>query len=107
MRQASPYPHDAWSTQPGEAYLTRDGIRNIKSTLTNQIFKQEMLHTYEQKSQSRDELVQEARRAIRQLTQEMAQVSARLLRLSRRWSNWLDNWKWSRAKNPTATFPSP
>ena len=63
----------AWSTQPGEAYLTRDGIRNIKSTLTNQIFKQEMLHTYEQKSQSRDELVREARRAIRQLTQEMTQ----------------------------------
>ena len=61
----------AWSTQPGEAYLTRDGIRNIKSTLTNQIFKQEMLHTYEQKSQSRDELVREARWAIRQFTQEM------------------------------------
>ena len=61
----------AWSTQPGEAYLTRDGIRNIKSALTNQIFKQEMLHTYEQKSQSRDELVREARRAIRRLTQEM------------------------------------
>ena len=61
----------AWSTVPGEAYLTRDGIRNIKSTLTNQIFKQEMLHTYEQKSQSRNELVREARRAIRQLTQEM------------------------------------
>ena len=63
----------AWSTQPEEAYLTRDGIRKIKSTLTNQIFKQEMLHTYEQKSQSRDELVREARRMIRQLTQEMAQ----------------------------------
>ena len=63
----------AWSTVPGEAYLTRDGIRNIKSALTNQIFKQEMLRTYEQKSQSRDELVREARRAIRQLTQEMAQ----------------------------------
>lgn len=62
----------AWSTQPGEAYLTRDGIRNIKSALTNQIFKQEMLHTYEQKSQSRDELVREARKAIRKLTQEMA-----------------------------------
>lgn len=47
--------------------------RNIKSALTNQIFKQEMLHTYEQKSQSRDELVRGARRMIRQLTQEMAQ----------------------------------
>ena len=62
----------AWSTVPGEAYLTREGIRNIKSTLANQIFKQEMLHTYEQKSHSRDELVREARRAIRRLTQEMA-----------------------------------
>ena len=62
----------AWSTEPEEAYLTRDGIRNIKSKLTNQIFKQEMLHTYEQKSQSRDELVRETRRAIRKLTQEMA-----------------------------------
>ena len=59
----------AWSTVPGEACLTRDGIRKIKSNLTNQIFKQEMLHTYEQKSQSRDELVRETRRAIRQLTQ--------------------------------------
>ena len=62
----------AWSTQPGEAYLTREGIRKIKSQLSNQIFRQELLHTYEQKSQSRDELVREARRTIRKLTQEMA-----------------------------------
>ena len=62
----------AWSAVPGEAYLTREGIRKIKSTLTNQIFRQEMLHTYEQKSQSRDELVRETRRAIRKLTREMA-----------------------------------
>ena len=62
----------AWSTQPGEAYPTREGIRRIKSTLTNQIFRQEMLHTYEQKSQSRDELVREARRAMAQLTREMS-----------------------------------
>ena len=63
----------AWSTVPGEAYLTREGIHKIKSPLTNQIFQQEMLHTYEQKSQSRDALVREARRAIRRLTREMAQ----------------------------------
>ena len=62
----------AWSTVPSEAYLTREGIHNIKSQLTNQIFQQEMLHTYEQKSQSRDELVRETRRAIRKLTREMA-----------------------------------
>ena len=62
----------AWSTEPREAYLTREGIRKIKSTLTNQIFRQEMLHTYEQKSQSRDNLMREARHAIRKLIQEMA-----------------------------------
>ena len=61
----------AWSTQPGEAYLTRDGIRNIKSALTNQIFQQEMLHLYEQKSESRDELVQETRRVMLELSQQM------------------------------------
>ena len=62
----------AWSTVPEEAYLTKEGIRQIKSKLMNQIFRQEMLHTYEQKSQSRDKLVRETRRAIRKLTREMA-----------------------------------
>ena len=36
----------AWSTMSGEAHLTKDGIQQIKSTLMNQIFKQEMRHTY-------------------------------------------------------------
>ena len=67
----------AWSTVPGEAYLTREGIRKIKSQLTNQIFKQEMLHTYEQKSQSRDELVREARRAIRRLATQLETVKGK------------------------------
>ena len=50
----------AWSAKPNQAYLSKDGIRQIKSTLTNQIFRQELLHVYEQKSKSRDELVAEA-----------------------------------------------
>lgn len=61
----------AWSAKPGQAYLSRDGIRQIKSTLTNQIFRHEMLHLYEQKSASRDELVREARRALQALTRSM------------------------------------
>ena len=51
----------AWSTKPGQPYLSQDGIRQIKSKLTNDIFKQEMLHTYEQKLSSRDELVRKTR----------------------------------------------
>ena len=63
----------AWSVKPGQAYLSKDGIRQIKSTLTNQIFKQEMLHLYEQKSESRDELVRETRRAMLELSQQMSE----------------------------------
>ena len=61
----------AWSAKPGQAYLSKDGICKIKSALTNDIFKQEMLHTYEQKSTSRDELVRKARGELKSLVQEM------------------------------------
>lgn len=61
----------AWSVKPGQAYLSKDGIQKIKSVLTNDIFQQEMLHTYEQKSKFRDELVWESRRVMKELTQQM------------------------------------
>lgn len=61
----------AWSVKPGQAYLSKDGIRQIKSTLTNQIFKQEMFHLYEQKSDSRDELVRETRNVMLALSRQM------------------------------------
>ena len=61
----------AWSTKPSQAYLSQDGIRQIKSKLTNDILQQEMLHLYEQKTVSRDQLVREARQAMRELVQQM------------------------------------
>ena len=61
----------AWSATPGQAYLSKEGIRQIKSRLTNDIFRDEMLHLYEQKSESRDELVRQARRAMLELVQSM------------------------------------
>ena len=61
----------AWSAKPDQAYLSQDGIRQIKSKLTNDIFQQEMLHLYEQKTVSRDQLVREARQAMRELVQQM------------------------------------
>ena len=61
----------AWSATPGQAYLSKEGIRQIKSRLTNDIFRDEMLHLYEQKSESRDELVRQARRAMLELVQAM------------------------------------
>lgn len=53
------------------AGLSLQGLRQIKSELTNQIFRQEMLHIYEQKSVSRDELVRQTRKSLRELTRQM------------------------------------
>ena len=61
----------AWSAKAGQAYLSRDGIRQIKSTLTNHIFQNEMLHLYEQKSMSRDELVREAQKTMLEMVKTM------------------------------------
>lgn len=61
----------AWSTKPGQAYLDRNGIKEIKSVLTNEIFQQELLHLYEMKSTARDELVQQTRQVMLELAQRM------------------------------------
>ena len=61
----------AWSVKAGQAYLSKEGIRQIKSKLTNDIFRNEMLHLYEQKSDSRDELVRKTRRAMLELVRAM------------------------------------
>ena len=65
----------AWSAKPNQAYLSVEGIKKIKSTLTNQIFRQELLHVYEQKSKSRDELVAEARKAMLELAKAMREIT--------------------------------
>ena len=61
----------AWSTDPKEAYLNRNGIETVKSKLTNDIFAHEMQQIYEKKSETRQELVSEARRVMRELAKEM------------------------------------
>ena len=65
----------AWSVKSDQAYLSKDGIRQIKSTLTNQIFRRELLHVYEQKSKSQDELVVEARKAMLELAKAMREMT--------------------------------
>ena len=65
----------AWSAKLNQAYLSKGGIRQIKSTLTNQISRQELLHVYEQKSKSRDELVAEARKAMLELAKAMREMT--------------------------------
>ena len=63
----------AWSVKPGQAYLNREGIRQIRSALTNDVFRHELTEVLEQKSASRDALVQEAREALREVTEQLRQ----------------------------------
>ena len=64
----------AWSVKPRQAHLDRNGIRSIRSQLTNDIFQQELLHVYEQKSVSRDELVKETRKVMLELSRQMRET---------------------------------
>ena len=64
----------AWSVKTGQAHLDRDGIHQMKSQLTNDIFQQELLHVYEQKSVSRDELVRETRKVMLELSRQMRET---------------------------------
>lgn len=46
----------AYSTNPNEAYLTKNGIREIKSTLAKEIFRQDLISVYEKQTEYRDDL---------------------------------------------------
>ena len=53
-----------FSTDPKEGYLTKDGIRQVKSAFARRIYQADRMHVYRQKNQSRDALQWEARRAM-------------------------------------------
>ena len=64
----------AWSDDPKHGDLSKEGIRQIKTKLTNDIFRNEMLHPYEQKSESRDELMREARQVMLEMVRSMQRI---------------------------------
>ena len=60
-----------YSTDPKEGYLTRQGIRKMKSSLANEIFRQELIPLYGEKTQRRDELREQAAESMRELIRQM------------------------------------
>ncbi len=57
----------AYSTNPNEAYLTKNGIREIKSTLAKQIFRQDLISIYERQTEYRDDLKVNSREVIEEI----------------------------------------
>lgn len=60
-----------YSTNPQEGYLTKPGIQKMKSALATEIFRQELIPLYADKTQRRDDLAQQSRIALRELLVQM------------------------------------
>lgn len=60
-----------YSADGKSGYLTKDGIAQIKSGLAKQIFRQELHELYEQQTQRRDALTQEAGAVMEKLIRQM------------------------------------
>ncbi|WP_331488487.1 MobP3 family relaxase [Butyricicoccus sp. Marseille-Q5471] len=60
-----------YSTNPQEGYLTKPGIRKMKSALSTEIFRQELIPLYGEKTQRQDELSNQSRMALRELLVQM------------------------------------
>ena len=61
-----------FSTDPKEGYLSRQGIRSIKSALVSTIYRNDRLHIYEQKDEQRGLLRQEAEARMATLIEQIA-----------------------------------
>ena len=60
-----------FSSAPKEGYLTQDGIRQVKSAFARRIFQQDLMHVYEQKTEYRNQLQQNAAVAMQELIRQM------------------------------------
>ena len=64
-KETNPHVHMmVWSSRPGEPYLSREGIHNIKQTLASDIFRQEHLQIYKKQTEARDDIKTSCRNRI-------------------------------------------
>lgn len=63
----------AYSTVPGEGHLSKQGMENMRSAFAREIFSQELLFTYQQQTEYRDQLRERGRESISDI---VAQVNA-------------------------------
>ena len=61
----------AYSTVPGEGYLSEQGVEKIRSEFARDIFAQEMICTYEQQNTYRDQLRQQGRESVAEIVEQI------------------------------------
>ena len=65
----------AYSTKPGEGFLTKQGMDIVRSVLAQEIFRQDLVSVYEQQTVHRDELRRVSREKVAGLVEEINQGS--------------------------------
>lgn len=83
----------AYSTVPGEGYLSDKSVEKLRSTFAREIFSQDMLHIYEQQTEYRDQLREQGRESVAEIVTQInsggysnTKVEALLVSLSDRLS---------------------
>lgn len=61
----------AYSSVPGEGYLTEQGVEKLRSAFAQDIFSQDLICTYEQKDQYRDQLRQQSRESVAHIVERI------------------------------------
>ena len=84
----------AYSTKPGEGFLTKQGMEKIRSALAQEIFRQDLVSVYERQTAHRDELRRVSREKVTGLVQQISggecenpQLESLLRELAQRLSN--------------------
>lgn len=72
-----------FSTDPKEGYLTKQGIRQLKSVFARQIYRQELISVYEEQTMWRDQLGKEAANAMVESIRQMASGTIRNSRMEK------------------------
>lgn len=79
----------AYSSVPGEGRLTKQGVEKMRSALATEIFSQDLLCTYQQQTEYRDELRQQGREQMAQIVEsinhggyENSDIQIQLIRLA-------------------------
>ena len=62
----------AYSTKPGEGFLTKQGMEKIRSALAQEIFRQDLVSVYERQTSHRDELRRVGREKVAGLVQQIS-----------------------------------
>ncbi len=62
----------AYSTKPGEGFLTKQGMDIVRSVLAQEIFRQDLVSVYEQQTVHRDELRRVSREKVAGLVQQVS-----------------------------------